>query len=70
MKNEKTLVLSTPEDINSFRNFTLLQGIGLELQGMKMSRGRSCYSIIKEEFGLKGNKQKVRDQFATILGKA
>jgi hypothetical protein len=33
----------------------------LEIEGMKR-RGRSVYSLIKEEFGFKGNKQKVLRQ--------
>ena len=60
-------VLDTPEQIEMFRYKTLLRGLRLETQGLQMSRGRSCYSIIKQEFGLKGNKQKVYDQFKLML---
>ena len=60
-------VLDTPEQIEMFRYKTLLRGLRLEMQGLQMSRGRSCYSIIKQEFGLKGNKQKVYDQFKQLL---
>ena len=60
-------VLDTPEQIEMFRYKTLLRGLRLETQGLQMSRGRSCYSIIKEEFGLKGSKQKVYDQFKLML---
>ena len=60
-------VLDTPNQIEAFRCRTLLRGLKLETLGMKMSRGRSCYSIIKEDFDLKGNKQKVYDQFKTLL---
>lgn len=60
-------VLDTPEQIDMFRYSTLLKGLRLETLGMQMSRGRSCYSIIKQEFGLKGNKQKVYDQFKQLL---
>jgi len=49
------------------RLLTLRTGLGLELQGLRMSRGRTCYSIIKNEFNLKGNKQKVYDQFTDIV---
>ena len=59
----------TPENIDFIRMATLKSALKLEIAGLKR-RGRSVYSIIKEEFGLKGNKQKVRDQFATLLGKA
>ena len=62
-------VLDTPEQIEMFRYQTLLRGLRLEMQGLQMSRGRSCYSIIKQEFGLKGNKQKVYDQFKLMLNK-
>jgi len=48
----------------------LLKGLKLELIGMRMSRGRTCYSMIKQEYGLKGNKQSVYDQFKLISDKA
>lgn len=58
-------IITNPDEIQMFRLRTLLSGLKLELVGMHR-RGRSCYSIIKEEFGLKGNKQKVYDQFRAI----
>jgi hypothetical protein len=54
------------EAIHLFRMTTLLRGLGLEIKGMK-KRGRSCYSIIKAETGLKGNKQKVYDQYKAFI---
>lgn len=62
-----TMVLDTPTQIEMFRCKTLLRGLRLEIAGMKMSRGRSCFSIIKSDFGLKGSKQKVYDQFKLML---
>ena len=62
-------VYDTPEAIKTYRQRVLLKGLEAELRGMKLSRGRSCYSIIKEEFGLKGSKQKVYDQFKKALTK-
>lgn len=62
-------VYDTPEAIEGYRQRVLLKGLEAELRGMKLSRGRSCYSIIKEEFGLKGSKQKVYDQFKKALTK-
>lgn len=38
----------------------------LELKGIKR-RGRSVYAIVKEEHGLKGNKQSVYDQYCQIV---
>ena len=60
-------VLDTPEQIEMFRYKTLLRGLRLETQGLQMSTGRSSDSIIKQEFGLKGSKQKVFDQFKLML---
>jgi hypothetical protein len=60
------MILNTPEQINAFRLITIWGALRLELTGMKR-RGRSAYSIVKEEFNLKGNKHKVFDQFTDIL---
>ncbi len=51
-----------------FRLVALLKGLGLEIKGLKRN-GRSCYAMIKDEFNLKGNKQKVYDQFKEIVEK-
>jgi hypothetical protein len=40
--------------------------LSLELSGMKR-RGRSIYSVIKNEFNMKGNKQSVYDQFCKLI---
>jgi hypothetical protein len=60
-------VYDTPEAIEAYRKRVLLKGLEAELRGMKLCRGRSCYSAIKEQFGLKGSKQKVYDQFKQLL---
>ena len=44
-----------------WRLFTLRSALGLELKGLKHSRG-SVYALVKREFGFKGNKQRVWDQ--------
>ena len=64
---DKVQVYDTPEAINAYRNQVLLRGLQAEVRGMKLTRGRSCYAVIKEQFGLKGNKQKVLDQFTKLL---
>jgi hypothetical protein len=55
--------------INFFRLVTLLSGLRFEIKtgGMKLCRGPSCYSIIKREFGFKGNKEKVLAQFSDYV---
>lgn len=55
-------VMITGDDISKYRVLTMRQGLKLELKGMKMSRGTSCYALVKKEFGFKGSKQKVYDQ--------
>ena len=54
-------VYDTPEAINGFRIRTLRSALRLETKGMK-KRGQSAYSIIKDEFGFKGNKESVLNQ--------
>ena len=54
------------ENTNKVRIFALRNGLRMEmnphLKGMRISRGRTYYSIIKKEFGFKGNKAKVLKQ--------
>ena len=58
--------INTPEQIEEFRLRTLHKMLKLEILGMTR-RGQSAYSIIKQETGLKGSKQKVYDQLDAIL---
>ena len=61
------MMITGEENIKLFRLFQLKAALKLELKGMKISRGRSAYSIIKDEFNLRGNKQKVLTQFEDII---
>ena len=56
----------TPENINFVRMATLKSALKLEIAGLKR-RGRSVYSIIKEEFGLTGNKRAVLADFTKLI---
>ena len=56
------------EEIALFRMKALRSALKLEILGMKR-RGRSVYSIVKEEFGFKGSKQKVLQQLENALTK-
>ena len=58
------------EQIEMARYLTMRAGLQLEVKGMRLTRGLSCYKIIKDTFGLKGNKQKVLDQFEDLLREA
>jgi hypothetical protein len=60
--------LTNPNQIRAFQEMTWLRGLKLEIDtGMKLSRGRSCYAIIKDRYTFKGNKQKVYDQLKASL---
>ena len=56
----------TGDNIDLFRMSVLEKALRLELLGMK-GRGRSAYSVIKSEFGLKGNRQSVYEQFKVYV---
>jgi hypothetical protein len=60
--------LNTTEAINAYRICALRSALKLEILGMR-KRGQSAYSIIKQEFGFKGNKQKVLEQLQTKIDK-
>ena len=59
--------ITDPDHIKRFRELTLLKGLKVELAGLKLGRGPSCYSIIKKEFGLRGNRQSVYNQFSKLI---
>ena len=61
-----TLVFDTPEQIDMFRFLSLRSALKLECLGMKR-RGQSAYSIIKAEYGFKGNKKSVLEQMEQII---
>jgi len=54
-------IYDNPTAIALFRLNALRGALKLEILGMKRN-GRSVYAITKEEFGFKGNKQKVLQQ--------
>ena len=64
------IMLDTPEQIQMAKYLTMRSGLQLEIKGMRLTRGLSCYKMIKDTFGLKGNKQKVLDQFEDLLREA
>jgi len=58
-----------PEQVDAFRLRALRGALKLEILGMKR-RGRSVYSIVKEEFGFKGSKQKVLEQMEAKINES
>ena len=61
------MTFDTPETISAYRLLMLASALKLETKGIYPIKGRSAYAQIKKEFGLKGSKQKVLDQFNQIL---
>ena len=61
-----TIVIDTPEGIEAYRLLAIKGALKLETLGMKHSRG-SVYAMVKRDYGFKGNKQKVYDQYVAML---
>ena len=58
-------MITNPNQIQAFRIATLMKGIQLEAKGLKMSRGKSCLAIAKQELGL-GRNAKREDVLAQL----
>lgn len=58
--------LLTGNGIKLARLLSLKSMLELELNGLKR-RGRSTYAVVKENYGLKGSKRSVYDQFCKIV---
>ena len=64
-------VFATKNSVNLYRMLTLQQGLAMEMKGMRLTRkAPTCYSIIKKEYGLKGSRQRVFDQFSELVRQA
>jgi len=63
-------ILQGEDQMLGARLLTMRAGLRLELKGLQMTRGVSCYALVKQETGLKGSKQKVYDQFEVMLKEA
>jgi hypothetical protein len=61
MQND-VMVFTTPYQIEGYRLCALKAALKLEIKGLRMSRGRSAFSMVKYEFGFTGTKEKVLAQ--------
>ena len=61
------MIIDNPNHIQLYKMMAQKQALKLEIYGIKLSRGRSAYTVIKEMYGLKGSKQKVLEQFTKII---
>ena len=63
----ETYIVSDPNAIAHLRRVTLKLALETEIIcGMKR-RGQTAYSIIKSQYGLKGNRQRVLKQFKALI---
>ena len=60
------MIADTPYKIELYALLSLRAALRMEVAGLK-GRGKSAYSIAKEELGVKGNKQKVLDQVNQMI---
>lgn len=61
-------VFDGPAAVNFFRMSALLHGMRTELKtGMRLTRGPSCFTRVRKEYGLKGNKEKLIEQFEKLV---
>jgi len=60
------ITLETPQQIDMGRFIILRSALKLECLGMTR-RGQSAYSILKAEYGFKGNKKSVLQQVEQII---
>tara|TARA_B100000131_G_scaffold297088_1_gene315519 strand:- start:33 stop:239 length:207 start_codon:yes stop_codon:yes gene_type:complete len=65
-----TTIITGKENIKKVRMMVLRSALQLEINGFRMTRGKTAYSIIKKEYGLKGSRQKVYDQFTKLIESA
>ena len=56
-------------NIQVARMITLKGMLKMEVLGMKR-KGRSAYAIVKDHYGLKGNKERVLEQFTQLVDEA
>ena len=70
--SEKSVAYVGERGTSFFRMNALKAAMAFELRcpGMKLTRGRSVFAIVKQEFGLKGGKPKVYEQFCRLVEEA
>jgi hypothetical protein len=59
------IVITGKENIAKARMLSMRKALRLEILGLKFRR--SVYAQIKREFGLKGSKQRVLEQFSAMI---
>jgi hypothetical protein len=53
-------MFSDADGVELYRMLTIIQGMKMEMLGMRLTRkAPSCFRIAKEQYGLKGNKAQI-----------
>ena len=60
------MIIDKPNHIELYRMMVQRQALKLQMKGIR-TRGRSSYSMIKEQYGLKGNITKVYTEFTVMI---
>ena len=60
------MTADTPYKIDLLKLLYLRRNLRLEVVGLK-GRGRTAYSVLKQELSIKGNRQKVLDQVNQMI---
>jgi len=55
-----------PEDILLFRRLSQKASLELEIKGLR-KKGRTMYSMIKQEYNLRGSRESVLEQFGNFI---
>jgi hypothetical protein len=61
------MTMLTGNQIHKARLLSLQSAMNLEAKGLRMGRGRTAMSIVKQEFGFKGNRSKIQTQLQTVI---
>jgi hypothetical protein len=69
-RHEGGAISITGAHVPVFRLVVLRSALALEIKGIRAWRGRSAYMLIKQEFGLRGNRESVLAQFEGIVAVA
>ena len=60
------MIIDKPNHLELYRMMVQRQALKLQMKGIR-TRGRSAYSMIKEQYGLKGNITKVYTEFTVMI---
>ena len=60
-------IIADKTSMEMFGLHQLRSGLSLELKGLRVGRGPTCYATIKRKFGLRGNREKVLKLFTAYV---